>query len=620
MCGISGIINYDRKKVVDSNDLERITDVIAHRGPDGFGYWSKDNIGLGHRRLSIIDLSGSKQPMSVEEDRYTITYNGEIYNFLELKNELFQLGHSFKSTGDTEVILKAYIEWGKDCLQKFRGMFAFAIVDTVKREVFIARDHFGIKPLVYYTGKHSFVFGSEIQQFKELNYFSREINVNALSEYFKYGYIPAPLTIYNNLHKLEPGFYLKLNLEGQILEHEQYYDVDFNIDNSVSYEEWTERVEKALDTSVNYHKIADVPYGSFLSGGIDSSLIASSLTDEQKSVDVFTMGFSNKNIDEVPYAKQVAEKYNLNHHIEYCDMSNMEDSLLKLIEHYGEPYADSSCIPTYFISKKIREYLPVVLSGDGGDEAFGGYYSYQNFLKIKNPHAPNQDYKNIIKRGLKLFGKTFKTNPRDPDLNDWISLVGYFNQEEISTFFNEDVIKNIDLENHVYKKWYDIGKERNLDDYTIGSYLDYKTYMHGDILTKVDIASMMNSLEVRTPFIDVEIVSLMAKIPAKYKITRNRDGSWDKKKILNSISEKRFGRQFIERKKQGFYIPLQDWLSEKTKLGNSFHKIIQNENSYIYKYLNSERIQDLFSDSSKLNYNKMYQILVLEKWLKMENE
>ena len=499
MCGISGIINYDRNRNIDSRDLERITDVIAHRGPDGFGYWIKNNIGLGHRRLSIIDLAGSKQPMSIDDDRYVITYNGEIYNYLELKEQLFKLGHSFRTSGDTEVVLKAYQEWGKDCLQKFRGMFSFVIVDSVKNEIFIARDQFGIKPLVYYTGEEAFVFGSEIQQFKELTFFKKKINESALVEYFKYGYIPAPLTIYQNLHKLEPGFYLKLNFEGKIIEHEQYFDIDFKIDNSVSYKNWVKRVEEAIDTSVLSHKIADVPYGSFLSGGIDSSLIASSLADKNSSVDVFTMGFSNKNVNEVPYAKQVAEQYKLNHHIDYLNMSDMEDVLPKLIKHYGEPFADSSAIPTYYITKKISEHIPVVLSGDGGDEAFGGYYSYQNFLKIKNPHAPNQEYKNLIKKGLKVFGKTFKTNPRDPNLEDWINLVSYFNQQEIKTHFNKDFLKNVDLENHIYKKWYEIGKNKKLDNYSLASYLDYKTYIHGDILTKVDIASMMNSLEVRTP-------------------------------------------------------------------------------------------------------------------------
>ena len=355
MCGISGIINYDRSQEIAKTELERITDAIAHRGPDGFGYWIKNNIGLGHRRLSIIDLEGSKQPMQIENDKFIITYNGEIYNYLELKKELSDLGILFTTTGDTEVVLKAYQYWGKDCLQKFRGMFAFAIVDNVAEEVFIARDHFGIKPLVYYVGEDYFMFGSEIQQFSKHTKFKKNIDVTAMSEYLNLGYIPAPITIYTDLFKLEPGNFLKVGFDGKIKEHIEYYDLNFSANNKLSYKDWVKKVEIAIDKSVNYHKIADVPYGAFLSGGIDSSLIASSLASDGNKVDVFTMGFKNKEFDEVPYAKQVAEKYNLNHHIENINIDDLETVFTKLIEHYGDPFADSSPIPIYLITKKIRE-------------------------------------------------------------------------------------------------------------------------------------------------------------------------------------------------------------------------------------------------------------------------
>jgi len=617
MCGISGIINYNLTTEVDEVDLKNITDVIAHRGPDGFGYWKQNNIALGHRRLSIIDLKGSKQPMSIENDDYTITYNGEIYNYLELKFELENLGYSFESKGDTEVVLKAYQEWDVNCVNKFRGMFSFAIVNTKKNEIFIARDHFGIKPLLYYVGETYFMFGSEIQQFTKHPQFQKIIDVNAIYHYLQFGYIPAPISIYKNLYKLEPGNYLRVSFDGKIIEQKEYYDIDFKADNSISYQEWVSKVESAIDTSVAYHKIADVPYGAFLSGGIDSSLISSSLAKHGKNVDVFTMGFHNHKFNEVPYAKEVAKKFDLKHHIEYIDMKDMEDVLPKLLEHYGEPFSDSSAIPTYYITKKIREYLPVVLSGDGGDEAFGGYYSYQNYLKILKPNPPREGYKNYGKKFLSKLGFKFGSTPRNPNLKDWISVVGNYDETKLSNLFNEATRNTINFTETLYSKWYKKAKSNNLDTYSTVSYLDYKTYIHGDILTKVDIASMMNSLEVRTPLIDVEIINLMAKIPTKHKISRNYDGTWQKKKILNTIASKRFGKKFTERKKQGFNAPIEDWFTDKTNFGTQINSIIKSKQSKIYEFLNFEEVNKIFEDSTAINFNRKYQFFVLEMWLKV---
>lgn len=611
MCGISGIINYDNNQHIDSIELSKMTDAIKHRGPDGYGYWIYKNIGLGHRRLSIIDLEGSAQPMSIEDENFTLTYNGEIYNFQELKRELIKLGADFKTRGDTEVLLKSYEQWGTGCLHKFRGMFSFAIVDKVKQEVFLARDHFGIKPLIYHTGRSCFLFGSEIHQIVQHSSFRKEINLTALSEYMKFGYIPSPLTIYNNVHKLDPGNYLRVDFNGKILEKNEYYDVDFLPNSSFSFEQWVEETEKAIDSSVNYHKIADVPYGTFLSGGIDSSLIASSLARQGKDVDAFTMGFNNKQFNEVPFAKEVAKQYNLKHHIEYVDMSDVEAIFPKLIQHYGEPFSDSSAIPTYYITKKIQETLPVVLSGDGGDEAFGGYFSYQNFLKIEAPNAPKHHYKNQLKGFLKHVGLKYATAPRKSNIYDWINIVSYHNEEKVTSLLNKDVLKEVDTKSEIYHKWYEKARLKGYDPYTTASYLDYKTYIHGDILTKVDIASMMNSLEVRTPLIDKEMIGLMSKIPSKYKISRNRDGSWNKKMILNSIAEKRFGSDFINRKKQGFSVPLQDWFSEKTSIGNDFKSIINSNKSEIFNFLDFDAIHKI----GDKNTNSKYQLYFLEKWL-----
>ena len=613
MCGISGIIYKEKSLLVSERELELITDVIAHRGPDGSGYWKHQNIGFGHRRLSIIDLEGSSQPMKVHDEQLILTYNGEIYNFLEIKSELQKLGHAFRTTGDTEVILKAYDQWGESCVEKFRGMFAFAISDLKNQEVFLARDHFGIKPLLYYSGSDYFMFGSEIQQFTQLEGFQKEIEINALSDYLKLGYIPAPQTIYKNLYKLQPGNYLKLDFHGNILEQQEYYDIQFKPDLSVKYDDWVAQVEEAIKKSVQYHKIADVPYGTFLSGGIDSSLIASDLATFGKNVDAFTMGFHEEEFNEVPYAKQVAETFGLKHHIEYIDMNDMESIFPKLVQHYGEPFADSSAIPTYYITKKIREHLPVVLSGDGGDEAFGGYWSYQNFLKIAKPSPPKHEYKNQIKTVLKYFGKTYKTTPRKPDLKDWMNLVAWIQEDKVKSLLHPELNKQINHES-VMEFWYKKAKNQKLDLYSTASYLDYKTYIHSDILTKVDVASMMNSLEVRTPLIDVEIINLMAQIPSEHKISRNRDGSFQKKKILNSIAEKRFGKEFIQRKKKGFSVPLNDWFGKEAPFGIQLDRVLKDKNSKLYEYINQDVLIQSFQTDNR-NVNQSYQILMLEHWL-----
>jgi asparagine synthase (glutamine-hydrolysing) len=297
-------------------------------------------------------------------------------------------------------------------------------------------------------------------------------------------------------------------------------------------------------------------------------------------------------------------------------MKDMEEVFPKLVSNYGEPFADSSSIPTYYITKKIREHLPVVLSGDGGDEAFGGYYSYQNFLKIANPSAPKDAYKDQIKRMLKYVGKTYKTTPRTPNLEDWLQLISWVQSKTVSTWIKQDFHKEIS-DTSVFHRWYQEAQNQQLDLYSTGSYLDYKTYIHSDILTKVDIASMMNSLEVRTPLIDVEIIRLMAQIPSKYKISRNKDGSWQKKKILNTIAENRFGKAFVERKKKGFTVPLVDWFGKNAPFGIQLQQILENKDSKIFQYLNQDALKNNFK-SQEYNINQLYQITVLEHWLQSQ--
>ena len=327
------------------------------------------------------------------------------------------------------------------------------------------------------------------------------------------------------------------------------------------------------------------------------------------------MGFDNNEINEVPYAKEVAQKFNLKHHIEYIDMSDMENVIDRIIKHYGEPFSDSSAIPTFYITKKIREYLPVVLSGDGGDEAFGGYYSYQNYLKILKPNPPREGYKNYGKKFLSKLGYKFASIPKEPTLEDWLNIIGRYNKSTLQTIFKQELLKKINPNKNPFYKWYQVAKKKELDPYTTVSYLDYKTYIHGDVLTKVDIASMMNSLEVRTPLIDLSIINLMSKIPSKHKISRNFNGSWQKKKVLNAIAKKRFGNEFVERKKRGFVAPIEDWFEKTTPLGKEIDAIIKSNKSKIYDYLDFEEVNSLYYKTKTPNFNMKYQFFVLEKWL-----
>ena len=380
MCGIAGIMRWNGK-VPDQSEIERMTAAIAHRGPDGVGFLCRDGVALGHRRLAIIDPAGGHQPMSDGDETVWITYNGEMYNYLELKEELRRKGHDFVTNSDTEVVIHAYQEWGAECLGKFRGMFAFALADFRERKLFLARDQFGIKPLYYRTGNGYLAFASELVALREVDDAVPEGSLWALELYLRYQYIPTPHTIYRDVYKLPPASYLLMDFDGQAAEPVKYWDLNFRAEKGTSDADWEERADSVITDSVKAHLVADVPFGVFLSGGIDSSLVALKMSQIlERPVQAFAIGFKEERYSELAFAEQVARQCGIELHTAVIEDDSL-DFLPELIAHYGEPFGDSSAVPTWHVSRLARERVPMVLSGDGGDEGFAGYHSYDYWMQ-----------------------------------------------------------------------------------------------------------------------------------------------------------------------------------------------------------------------------------------------
>lgn len=573
MCGIAGIINFSGQS--PSEDLlKQMTDVIEHRGPDGSGSYISDGIAFGHRRLSIIDLAGGHQPMTTTDDRVTITYNGEIYNFPELREELKALGYQFKSSSDTEVILQAYHAWGPKSVERIRGMFAYAIHDKENNEVFIARDRLGIKPLFYaqFSGDN-FVFGSELKSLKLHPNFNSSLRTESTEEYFALGYVPEPHTIYKNVMKLEPGHTLLINTVTGKIENSQYWNIEFNSDYSGTFNDASRELDARVEEAVRIRMRADVPLGAFLSGGVDSSAVVANMAKNSADpVNTCSIGFKQADFDESDYADQIADQYKTSHKSKYVDPNDF--SLVdKLMDYYDEPYADSSALPTFRVCELARENVTVALSGDGGDEHLAGYrrYKLQMFeenLRSKIPPAirkhifgslgaiyPKADWAPRILRAKTTFQGIARSH-----IESYFHGVSILKPEMRQKLFSSKM--KSELQNYtaleVFKKH---ASETETDDpLSMIQYLDIKTYLAGDILTKVDRASMAYSLEVRVPLLDHELVGWIASLPSAFKLN-NGEGKYIFKKSL----EKDLPHDILYRPKMGFRVPLKSWFRNELK-------------------------------------------------------
>jgi asparagine synthase (glutamine-hydrolysing) len=618
MCGISGIFEFQRRQPIPQELVHRMNETIIHRGPDDEGIYCGEGVGFGFRRLSIIDLAGGHQPISNEDGRLWVMLNGEIYNYPELRHELESKGHRFSTRSDTETIVHLYEEYGEDCFRKLRGMFAIALWDSEKRQLLLARDRVGKKPLFYAADSKRILFGSELKVLLAADGLSREIDREALSDYFSFGYIPAPKTIYRSARKLRPGHYLVAS-EGKLREV-CYWDLSFAKVENRTEDDWCELLRHQMCEATRVRLMSDVPLGAFLSGGVDSSSIVAMMSRLMKRpVTTCSIGFEEEEFNEAKYAREVAQLFNADHHEETVRPSALE-ILEKLVWHYDEPFADSSAIPTYYVSRVARRHVTVALGGDGGDENFAGYRRYvldyyENRLRSHVPQSmrsavfgPLGQWYPALAWAPRVFrGKaTFQSLSRTP-LEGYFNSVSYFRPGEKDRLFTPEFEKSLGGYDSidVFREHYN---RADTDDLLSRiQYLDIKTYLPDDILTKVDRASMAVSLEVRAPLLDHQLMETVAKIPSSLKL-RGRTGKYIFKKALGSV----LPDDILHRRKQGFAIPLGRWfrqelreVTEKTLLGSDDG------------ILNSTFLKTIWNQHQGGRYDRsahLWAVLMFRKW------
>lgn len=567
MCGICGVYSYAGDPGINRPLLEAMTDTLVHRGPDEAGYFTGARVGLGHRRLSIIDLVGGQQPIFNEDRSKVIIFNGEIYNFQPLREFLLGKGHRFETHSDTEVILHLYEEVGDDCVNQLRGMFAFAIWDQTEQKLLLARDRLGVKPLYYALHGGRCLFGSELKAIIRDPAIPREIDPQALDEYLSLLYIPAPRTIFRQVLKLPAGHILTVTPEGAKLR--QYWDLSFEPMAVASEPELIRQLQEILFESVRIRLISEVPLGAFLSGGVDSSTVVALMAQlMQEPVTTSAIGFREDQFNELQYASMVAKRYRTNHH-EYVVEPQVTRVVEKLSWHYDEPFADASAVPTYYVSKMAREQVTVALSGDGGDENFAGYrrYFYDRLENTLRGYFPGWMRRSVL-GGLgraypkadwlpKIFrAKTLLTNLSLSPVEGYFHTMTTFRAPLKAQLYTADYRASLNGSPGglgLFEKYF--RQARAADPLSVIQYVDIKTYLVDDILTKVDRASMANSLEVRNPLLDYQLMEFTARIPWHFKL-RGREG----KHILKQAVRTWVPDRVLCRRKMGFCLPVSQWL------------------------------------------------------------
>ncbi len=621
MCGIGGIAKS--KELTDDELLcgKTMLKVLSHRGPDDQALYTDKNCLLAHRRLSIIDLAAGKQPLCNEDKTIWIVFNGEIYNFSELREYLLSKGHQFQTHSDTETIIHLYEEKGAECVNDLQGMFAFAIWDTKEKKLMLARDRLGIKPLYYLHDGDRLVFGSEIKAILAAPGIAKKIDYESLFNYLTYLYVPGPKSIFQNICKLEPGNFLILKNKQLITR--QYWDVRFTPELNISENKILSRLKEQLYESVKMRLISDVPLGAFLSGGIDSSSVVAFMAGiQEKPIITNTVGFEEQSFNEAPYARLVAERFHTHHH-EFFVRPNSLNILDKLAWHYDEPFADYSAIPTYYVSQNIRKVVKVALSGDGGDENFAGYKRY--FYNQKDLHFrqklpwplrhyilkplgqiyPQAEYLPRFLRFKSRFQKFSQSDERA-----YFSHVSSFSSGFSRNFLRPEISKTLNgydpfsvLERH-FKKC------DSKDFLSRILYVDIKTYLADDILTKVDRASMAVSLEVRVPILDHKFVEYCARIPSYLKL-HNGEGKYIFKRLMRPI----LGNEIIDRPKMGFSVPLGNWF--RGPLREFIQDIMLNPNAMIFEWIDEKKLKHIWKlqqQGTPFLESTIWAILMLELW------
>lgn len=568
MCGITGMVDLRGRRTLDRATLVRMNDSQHHRGPDESGLHLAPGVGLGHKRLSIIDLATGQQPLYNEDRSVVVVYNGEIYNYQELIPELAALGHVFHTRSDTEVIVHAWEAWGADCVRRFRGMFAFALWDERRETLFLARDRLGVKPLYYAQLPDGVVlFGSELKSLVAHGGLDRSIDPHAVEEYFALGYVPEPRTIYKAALKLPPATTLVARRGAPLPDPVEYWDVRFGVDAQIGAAEAQEELRRRLTESVRLRMISEVPLGAFLSGGVDSSAVVAAMAGLSAApVNTCSIAFADPDYDESAYALQVAERYRTRHSVDRVasDDFDLVDTLAQL---YDEPYADSSAMPTYRVCQLARRHVTVALSGDGGDESFGGYRRYKLHLmeeKLRQPLPlalrrpmfgllgrvyPKADWAPRVLRGK----TTFEALARD-SVEAYFHSMSLLRDADRRTLYSNGFRARLGGYNAVDVFRRHAQRANHEDPLALIQYIDLKTYLVGDINTKVDRASMAHSLEVREPLMDHPLVEWLATLPSSYKL-RGGESKW----LLKTAMEPMLPHDLLYRQKMGFAVPIASW-------------------------------------------------------------
>ena len=565
MCGFVGFVSKDKNKKKIIKDM---ADIIVHRGPDSDGYYVSDNVALGFRRLSIIDLDGGSQPIYNEKKDKVIVFNGEIYNYKEIKEDLIKKGHVFSTESDTEVLLHGYEEYKEKILDKLRGMFAFIIYDIKNNSLFGARDFYGIKPLYYYHHKNTFMFGSEIKSFLGHPGFVKELNRDMLKQYLTFQYSVSEETFFKNVYKLRPGHYFKY--KNGDLRIKKYYEIDLTSDNSKSLDEWKDIIRNEINESIKYHKVSDVEVGSFLSSGVDSSIVAT-LSNVDKT---FTVGYDNKKYSEIDYAKDLSDKIGVKNISKKISKKEYFEKFPMIQYYMDEPLADSSAAALYFVANTASKHVKVALSGEGADEIFGGYNIYHE------PYSVSWYYKipYFIRRGIGILAYPFRNHTgfnflvrRSKKLEDrYVGNAFIFEPRESDKILSFDAGKKNFRD--LTKPYYD--KVKHLDDVCKMQYIDFNFWLIGDILLKADKMSMANSLEVRVPFLDRKLITNVIGIPSEYKIVGN-----ETKYAFRQVCKETLEDKVASKKKLGFPVPIREWIKEEDTY-NEIYELFSNSSEF----------------------------------------
>ena len=603
MCGILGF-NWKNQDII-----EKMIRSLKHRGPDDDGFYIDDNVSLGNTRLAVLDTSEKgHQPMVF--GHLVIVYNGEIYNFKQLRQQLKSEGYVFNSDTDTEVVLYSYHLWGPACVEQFNGMWGFCIYDKTKNTLFLSRDRFGIKPLYYYFDNEKFIFASELKAIRQHN-LSLATNIPALNFFFYQKYIGNNLTIFEKCYKLRPAENLFFDMNSKKLTIKKYY----NLENEISRQQdlpLTQRlqsVEELVIDTVGKRLFADVPVGSFLSGGIDSSLISAIITQNRRGFDTFSIGFKDKSYDELKYSKEVSESVHTNHHYDYLQID--EDLIKFIMDNIDEPFGDASVLPTYLLSKIARRKVTACLSGDAGDEVFGGYDTYKAYKiarYIPRPAVrlsrglvgllPASDRKMSLSFRMKRFVRDLDININKRHLN-WMAT------------FTDPARKKLLSDNFIdAEEFLPCGSQEGLLSIQLN---DINNYLAEDILKKVDFASMLNSLEVRVPFLDYRLVTLVLSLPERYKI-RNLKTKW----LLKKIAAKYLPKEIVHRPKRGFTVPISTWIKKSRFIQES----LTNHRYFEHSLLNYEYVQYLFDahiSGKEDNARQLWLVFVFNYWMSYQH-